>query len=225
MATIRSSLRVLAPVLLLLASAAGARGQTLADYDYTNLAFRGAGVTVGYIWPTKVSPTTQYGLRVDLGYLGPAIRIVPSLSYWHSELRRGELNRFASRINALPALQQQGVTITGADLGPVHWSDLSLDVDAEWVVAAPSGLLTYAGLGAGVHLLNGSGAAIAHTFIEDLLDTISPALTGLAGVEYPVANQVRVFGELRLTALGDIQYAGLRFGGAIMMPGHSGGSR
>ncbi len=195
------------------------RAQTLADYDYTNLGFRGAGLTLGYIWPTKVESTPTYGLRIDLGYLGPGIRIAPSLTYWSSSMRAGELDKLARRINALPALQNANVTLTGADLGPVKWSDLALDVDGEWVVTTASGLLTYAGLGVGVHALSGRGSAIQGTFVEDLLDTISPALTGLAGLEYRVGERLRVFGELRLTAMGNIQYGGLRAGAALMVPG------
>ena len=207
---------------LLLAAGAGAgRAQGLADYDYTNLAFRGMGLSWGYIWPTKVRATPLYSLRLDLGYLGPGVRIAPTLSYWNSEMRRSELDRFAASINAIPALRQQGATITGADLAPVRWSDLGLDIDAEYVARTPSGVLAYAGVGVGLHALNGGGAAIDNTFVEDLLDTIAPALTGLAGLEAPLGPRFRVFGELRLTAMGDIQYGGLRAGVALMAPGHA----
>ncbi len=211
--------------LALIAPVAGrpAHAQTLADYDYTTLGFRGAGVAIGRIWPTKVESTPVYSLRIDLGYLGPGLRIAPSLSYWSSSMRSGELNKLAQRINALPALQKANVTLTGADLGPVKWSDLALDLDGEWVITTPSGLLTYAGLGLGLHALSGRGAAIQGTFVEDLLDTIAPAATGIAGLEFRLGEQFRVFSELRLTAMGDIQYGGLRLGGALMVPGRRAG--
>ncbi len=200
------------------------RAQSLADYDYTNLAFRGAGLTYGYIWPTKVASTPVYGLRLDLGYLGPGLRIAPTLYYWSSDMRPGELDKLATRINALPALQKANVTLTGRDLGPVRWSDLALDIDGEWVVTTPVGVMTYAGVGLGLHALSGRGGAIENTFVEDLLDTIAPALTGLAGVEYKVNDRFRAFGELRLTGMGDLQYGGLRLGGALMVPVKRGGS-
>ncbi len=210
--------------LALVAPAAG-RAQTLADYDYTNLGFRGAGLAIGRIWPTKVESTPVYSLRADLGYLGPGVRIAPSLSFWSSEMRSGELDKLARRINALPALKQANVTLTGGDLGPVRWSDLALDVDAEWVVTTSSGLLAYGGLGAGLHALRGRGSAIQGTFVEDLLDTIAPALTGLGGVEYRVGDRYRAFGEIRLTGMGDIQYAGFRVGAALMIPGRGSGGK
>lgn len=209
---------------LTLASAHAARAQSLADYDYTNLAFRGAALSYGYIWPTKVASTPVYGLRLDLGYLGPGVRIAPTLSYWSSDMRAGELNQLADRINALPALQQAGVTLTGSDLGPVRWSDLALDVDGEWVVTTPVGVLTYAGVGLGVHALSGRGGAIEDTFVEDLLDTIAPAITGLVGLEYRLGQRFRVFGEMRVTAMGDLQFGELRAGGALMVPGRRGGT-
>ncbi len=224
MAGLVSAVRCLALTAgLALLGALPAAAQTLADYDYTNLGFRGAGPTLGYIWPTKVASTPVYGVRVDLGYLGPGVRIAPTIYYWNADMRPGELDKLASRINALPALQKANVTLTGRDLGPVRRSDLGLDVDGEWVVTTPGGLMTYAGVGLGLHALSGRGGAIQDTFVQDLLDTITPAITGLAGLEYRLTDRFRAFGELRLTGMGDLQYAGLRVGGALMVPGKRGG--
>ncbi len=207
--------------LLLVARAGAGRAQGLADYDYANLGFRGMGASWGYIWPTKVQATPLYSLRLDLGYLGPGVRIAPTLSYWSSQLRMSELDRLAASINALGPLRTAGVTVTGHDLAPVRWSDLALDIDGEWVARTPSGFLAYGGLGLGLHALNGRGDAIDNTFVQDLLDTIAPAITGLAGLESPLGPRFRIFGELRLTAMGDIQYGGVRVGGALMVPGHA----
>ena len=83
-----------------------------------------------------------------------------------------------------------------------------------------AGVLTYAGVGLGLHALSGRGGAIQGTFVQDLLDTFAPAVTGLAGLEYRLDQRFRVFAEMRLTAMGNIQYGGLRLGGALMVPGH-----
>ena len=72
---------------LMLTSVSAAQAQTLADYDYENLTFRGFGFDYGYIWPNKVESTDQYSVRLDLGFLGPAVRIATTLSYWSSALR------------------------------------------------------------------------------------------------------------------------------------------
>src|SRR5688572_10436648 len=83
-------------------STAGA--QTIADYDYDNLAFRGIGFDYGYIWPSKVTAAPTYTIRLDLGFLGPGIRVTPSIGYWGSDMRTTELDRLAGQINRLPKL-------------------------------------------------------------------------------------------------------------------------
>lgn len=210
---------LLALAAVTLALPAAARAQNIADYDYTNLEFRGAGAGVGFIWPTKVTSTPVYFLRTDLGFLGPGVRIAPSLSYWRSDMKLSELDKLASRVNSLQALRDRGITLTGRDLGPVRWAEVALDVDGEYVVTTPGGILTYGGLGLGVHALRGSGSSIDDTFVQDLLNTLSPALTALGGAEYRIGSSARVFAEARLTAAGDVNYAAIRFGGMYMLPG------
>ena len=39
--------------------------------------------------------TPTFSLRLDLGYLGPAVRIAPTISYWSSDFKRSELGRLA----------------------------------------------------------------------------------------------------------------------------------
>src|SRR5688572_24540262 len=166
--------------------AAPVRAQDLADFDYENLAFRGIGFEFGYLWPDKVAPTPSYGLRMDLGYLGPGLRITPSMTFWSSEMKRVEVARLEDRLEILIARQQPGSPPPVVTLDPIDWSDLALALDAAVVWQVPYGFLTFAGAGAAVHFLNGSGEAIAGTFIEDLLDSVSAGLGLHAGVEYPV---------------------------------------
>lgn len=209
------------PGVLLLAPALSA--QTLADYDYEHLAFRGIGLDVGYIWPNKVRPTTAWSARLDLGYLGPGVRIAPSLTYWRSSIRQAELDRWAERLSRLEALQDSGVEIDGADLAPVEWSDFSFSLDAHWVWIAPGGVLPYVGGGAALHVMNGRGPAIEDTFVEDLLDSFSAGLVALTGIEYaPWGRWFRVYGEARFTLLNNLRYPGVRAGGAFILPGHDG---
>src|SRR5262245_13140150 len=134
-------------------SLSGAQAQNLADYDYENLAFRGIGLDVGFIWPTKVDASAAYSLRVDLGFLGPAVRVTPVVSYWKSTFRREELERLATQLSGIP-----GVTIEADQLGTIEWSDLSAGVDAQVVWTAPGRIFTYAGGGLALHVLNGRGA-------------------------------------------------------------------
>lgn len=185
----------------------GAAAQTLADYDYEYLSFRGIGVDAGYIWPDKVDRTVQYGMRLDLGYLGPGVRIIPSLAYWRSELARQELEDLAARIN-----QQPESNVRAEDLGPIQWSDLSLSLDAHFVWNTPVGLLTFLGAGLGFHALNGQGVAIDDTIVEDLLDAITTGASGIAGLELEVIDRLRIYAEGRYTAMNSMQYLSARGG-------------
>lgn len=211
-------------VCLMLAGTSAAGAQTLADYDYENLTFRGFGFDYGYVWPNKVESTDQYSVRLDLGFLGPAVRISSSLSYWSSAFKEPELQRLADRLEQLPALQEQGVDLSAADLGRVRWSDVAASVDAQMVWTVPLDIITYVGAGLGLHALNGRGTSIEDTFVEDLLDSISPAVSFSAGAEYQLAERLRVYGEGRYTLLSDIHYPGVRAGIAIMLPSRPAGT-
>jgi opacity protein-like surface antigen len=195
----------------LLAAAAPTTAQTLEDYDYEDLRFRGVGFAVGYMWPDKVVDTEVYSLRLDLGYLGPGVRIIPSLSYWSSELTTAELNQMADRINNLT-----GGSIQGSDLGPIEWSDIALSLDGHFVWNTPVGLLGYLGAGIGFHALNGQGQAVDDTFVEDLLDAITAGFAAIAGLEFEPIDRLRIYGEGRFTAMNSIQYPSVKAGLQLM---------
>lgn len=191
---------------------APAHAQTLADYDYDNLTFRGVGLGAGYLWSDRISDTQELTLRIDLGYMGPGVRIVPSVTYWASELADPEIDELATRLS-----QQTGAAITGADLGPIEWSDLSMAVDGHFVWSTPFGMLTFVGTGLGLHSLNGRGPAVDDTFVEGLLDDITVGVNGIVGLEFEPANRVRVFAEGRYTAMSSLRFAAVRGGVQIML--------
>jgi hypothetical protein len=195
-----------------------AKAQTLADYDYENLTFRGIGVDYGMIWPSKVDRTNAYSLRLDLGFLGPGVRVSPSVTYWSSDFKTSELNRLAAQINALPKLQNSSAPVTANDLGQIKWSDLSIGVDAHILWTTPLGIYTYVGAGGAVHVMNGQGQFIQNTFVEDLLDSVSAGVALMAGLEGQVAPRLRLYGEARYTVASDIRYPGFRVGAALMLP-------
>lgn len=188
-----------------LAAPAPAAAQSLADYDYENLTFRAAGLGGGYLWSGRVDDTEQYTLRIDLGYLGPGIRIVPSIGYWASEIEGSEIDSLATRLGVPPTR-----------LGPIEWSDISLSVDAHFVWSVPFGILTFVGTGVGLHALNGRGPAVDDTFVEDLLDDITAGVNGVAGFEFEPINRLRVYVEGRYTAMSSLRYGSVRAGVQVM---------
>lgn len=209
--------RVLIALSILLIPTA-ATGQTLEDYDYEDLRFRGMGLEVGYIVPWNIEPTVSYGLRGDMGFAGPHVRIAPSIRYWSSHLREEEVERLATQFIEICSRRAPGSCPASLDLGEVRRSDLELSVDAHIVPDLPTALVPYGGGGVGLHLLNGGGEAIDGTFVEDLLDTVAPGVNLVGGVQLDLGTVVRFYTEGRLVLTSDVQYGNLVLGGLWSFP-------
>ena len=190
--------------------------QDIADIDYENLSLRGFGFDFGYLWPTKVDPTVSYAVRFDLGYAGPGLRIVPSITYWQSNMASGEIAEFADRVAELVA-DQTGDPPPALDFGSIRYTDIAIGVDGHVVWELPLDLLTFGGLGLTAHLINGDGEAINGTFIEDLIDSVQPGFNLHFGAEYPVTNAMRLYAVGRYEVMPDLQYFHVRAGWQIMI--------
>jgi len=212
-----SSVRTI--VLVMALAAAGrpqmARAQDLADLDYTYLSFRGIGIDAGYLWPTRVDPTYSLGLRVDMGYAGPGLRIVPNLTYWSSKLIDSEVTELEDRIADLVEAQT-GTRPSVLDLGAVDYRDIAIGVDAHIVWDSLFDFLTYGGLGVTAHLLNAHGEAIDGTFVEDALDSVSAGLNLHFGIEYPLTPRMRIYSVAKYEVASDLQYFHVRAGWQFM---------
>lgn len=194
----------------------GGEAQELADFDYENLQARGAGLFAGFIWPSTVEPTYTVGARMDLGYLGPGVRILPGFTWWSSDYRRSEVLSLEERLEELIAREQlPGAQPVDVDLGNIRLADLVLNVDGQFVWSVPSlpfPALTYLGGGAAAHILNGSGEAIEDTFVEDLLDRVAVGVNIHGGAEFLFTEQFRAFGEGRAELVENLQYLEIRAG-------------
>jgi opacity protein-like surface antigen len=208
------ALRLAAGAALVLALPA--RAQDAADYDYENLVLSGVGVHLSEIFPSRSEPATALNVRVDLGLLGPNVRISPGLTFWTTQLRDGEVDRMEERIEA--SCENGGVSCPGVELGEVEISDFSLDVDAHFLWATEYIVEPYAGAGVSLHLLNGRGDFIEDTFVEDLLDAIAPGFNLVGGLEFPITESLRVLGEARGVLTGNVRYISVGVGGAWRFP-------
>jgi len=209
MSATRTVCGVLAAALLL--APRPAWGQDLADLDYDQLGLRGVGFDWGYLWPSRVEPTSSVALRFDMGYAGPGLRIMPSLTYWSSPIEEGEISEFADRIASLIA-DQTGEPPPDLDLGTIEWRDVAIGLDAHVVWDTFFGLLTYGGLGVAAHILDGKGDAINGTFVDDLLDTVTAGFNLHLGAEYPISPRLRVYSVGKYEVLSDLQYFSARLG-------------
>ncbi|MBW3630480.1 MAG: hypothetical protein KY464_14435 [Gemmatimonadetes bacterium] len=196
-------------------SPAPAAAQTLADYDYENLQFRGIGPEIGWVVPSELERTISYGMHADLGFVGPNVRIVPSIRFWASELRQPQLDRLSEQIVHL--CEKQATECPALNLGEVQRSDLELSTEAHYIFAPWTPISLYAGGGLSLHLLNGRGELIDDTFVEDLLDTVAPGFSLLFGSFIPV-GKIRLVGEARAVLTSDVQYGNLTLGGVWSLP-------
>jgi hypothetical protein len=199
---------------MLLAPSAGA-GQDLADLDYENLGFRGVGLDWGNIWPNRVERAGSLGLRFDMGYAGPGLRIMPNVAYWSSRFEGSEIAELEDRVEEL-ITEQSGAPSPSLDLGTIRWRDLAVGVDGHVVWDTMFDLLTYGGIGVTAHVLDGDGDAIAGTFIDDLLDSVTAGFNLHLGMEYPVTERFRLYAVSKYEVMSDLQYFTVRGGMQIM---------
>jgi hypothetical protein len=145
------------------------------------------------------------------------VRILPEISYWSSQMRRSDVRELEERLEDLVDREAPpGSTPATVSLGQIDWSDLVLTVDGQYVRRIGS-LLTYIGAGASAHLMNGGGELVADTFIEDLLDTVTAGANLHLGVEYPLTDWFRIYGDTRYEVAEPLQYFELRVGGQLMI--------
>ena len=73
------------------------------------------------------------------------------------------------------------------------------------------------GLGVSAHVIDGDGAVIAGTFVEDLLDSVDPGFNLHLGTEFPLTKRLRIYGSGRYGVMPDLQYFQVRGGLQFMI--------
>ncbi len=210
-------------VLLALAVPGRMMGQRLDEFDYENLSFRGFMLESGYLWADNAENTSSLAVRFDLGYLAPGFRLAPGVSYWSSELDRGQIVALENRLNEL--VVTQGGAPGAIQLGTIERRDVAVTLDGHFVWSVPFGLVSFAGAGLSAHFLDGSGPDIDDTFIEDLLDSVQAGVNVHFGLEYSLHDRIRIYGSPKLELLDDLKYFELRFGLHILWGGLAPGER
>ncbi len=137
---------------------------------------------------SELKGTIAGGLRLDYGFIAPHVRVLLGLSYFRSEFDNNARTRFQNRIRALVNDPDSNFTV---NVGRIFWSDLTGDLDLQYVIPQGRGVTTYAGLGLSLHLRNGSGPAINGTFVEDALDELNAGLNATIGAEFSLSRAWR----------------------------------
>ena len=201
-------------VLLLPIVATGSlKGQELADYDYEKLAFRGISVEYGNILFKTYEETEVYSVKLDLGFLGPGVRMATRASYWSSEMVPEELVSFESSLNTMILAQGGVLPGNGMEIGSIKRDDMSVSVEADYVWRIPLGMLLSTGFGASAHLVNGTTQIPDDTFLNGLLDSFTAGFNVHSGLEYLVTDRIRLYGDSRIGLAGNVRF--FQFGGGL----------
>jgi hypothetical protein len=207
----RWMLSLLAALAVLTTGTRGAAAQGLEEYDYANLGFRAIGVDVLYADASQGEGAVGIGARIDLGFLGPYIRVVPRFAFWNADVDE----------NAVDELERQIETVSGLAEGSVNLGSIERDywvlaTDLQWTLP-DSYIRPYIGLGVDVYILDDSGTATQGTFLDDAV--ITAGLSGVAGLEIDFSSVWRVYGDVRGALVTDASNLAFSLGVAYRLGG------
>ena len=160
----------------------------LNQFSYDNLRLSGIQVDAGPLGSSDLTGAVVAGLRLDYGMIAPRVRVLLGLSYFRSEFDSEARTRFEQRIRQFVIDPANDDTIR---VGRIFWSDVTADLDLQYVIPQGRGITTYVGAGASVHLRNGTGAAINGTFVEDALDEVTAGFNASIGAEFSLSKAWR----------------------------------
>ena len=160
----------------------------LNQFSYDNLRLSGIQVDAGPLGSSDLTGAVVAGLRLDYGMIAPHVRVLLGLSYFRSEFDSKARTRFEQRIRQFVIDPANDDTIR---VGRIFWSDITGDLDLQYAIPQGRGIMTYIGVGASVHLRNGTGAAIKGTFVEDALDEVTAGFIGSIGAEFALSKAWR----------------------------------
>jgi len=174
-----------------LAGAAGVSAQNLAEYDYENLGLQAIGVDVVWVNAKDAQGAVGFGLRADLGYLGPHVRVVPRFAFWSADIDDQAVAKLESNLEAVCS----GPDCT-IDLGKLKRDYWILGIDLQWTPNADV-FTPYLGAGADLYILNDSGQAIRGTFLDDAV--VTAGLSAVGGLQFDPGKHLRLYADVRGT--------------------------
>ena len=180
----------------------------LEQFSYDNLKPSALQLDIGPLGGNNIRGALVGGLRLDYGLIAPHVRVLLGLSYYKAAFSSEARARFEQRLKSVVIDPSGDDTIK---LGSITWSDVTGDVDLQYVLPQSRTVTAYMGVGIGAHLRHGSGAAINGTFVQDALNEITAGLNGTIGTEIGAGNW-RVTVEGRGVLSSGVSTASLRTG-------------
>ena len=151
----------------------------LSKFSYDNLKPSAIQLDLGPVGGNNIRGTLTGGLRLDYGFIAPRVRVLLGVSYYKADFSSAARARFAQRLDSIV---NPGTPDT-INLGRITWSDVTGDIDLQYVLPQGHAVTTYLGIGLGAHIRHGSGPAINGTFVQDALNSITAGLNGTIGAE------------------------------------------
>lgn len=201
---IRGSVVAGVSLAMIAVAAQPAAAQNLEQYDYSNLGLRGIGAEILWVDATQNESAVGFGAKLDLGFLGPGLRVVPRFGYWKADVDASRVTELEAQLEEVSELEPGSI-----NLGQIQRSAYVLGADFEYI-ASVSRLQPYIGAGLDFYALNDDGAAITGTFLDDLV--ITAGVSGVAGIQVELSPSWNAFGEFRATAVTDASSLGAAFG-------------
>src|SRR2546427_861665 len=152
----------------------------LSQFSYDNLKPSALQLDLGPVGGNNIRGTLTGGLRLDYGLIAPHVRLLFGLSYFKADFSAAARARFEQRLRSAVIDPSADDTIR---LGRVTWSDVTGDVDLQYVLPQGRAVTAYRGIGIGAHIRHGSGPAINGTFVQDALNEITAGADGTLGTE------------------------------------------
>lgn len=180
------------------------RAQSLEDYDYTNLGFKAFGAEATWVNASQNESTVGVGVRVDLGFLGPYIRIVPRGAWWNARVNDSDVRELEQQLEQVSDLPPGSI-----NLGSLERTAWIVGADAQWTLHDAT-FAPYLGVGLELYFLDDSGEAIEGTFLDSMV--ITAGVSGLVGAELNFARHWRVYSELRGTLVTDASNVAVALG-------------
>jgi len=151
----------------------------LSQFSYENIKPSAIEFDLGPLAGTNVRGTLTGGMRLDYGRIAPHVRVLLGLSYFKADFSSAARTRFEQRLDSIVNPTRKDTI----NLGPITWSDVTGDVDLQYVLPQGHAVTAYMGIGIGAHVRHGSGPAINGTFVQDALNEITAGLNGTIGAE------------------------------------------
>ena len=179
-------------------------GTFLERLNLDRLQLAALGVAGGAVRPAQLEPSSVYEVHADYGAIAERWHIVFTASFWQSRYQDHVVQAFADSI--------ERSTDPPSEVVPsrVTVSDIALGAEGRWHPRPSSFLRPYLGLGLAAHVINTEGRLIDGTFVENALDYITAGVSGTAGMDMQLLENVRVGAQARYDLLSGIRFGSLR---------------